>query len=322
MHVIGDAVSFIHGHNSFVIITHTRPDGDAVGSAVALKLGLQQLGKKAQVLVPSPVPNNLSFMSEGIIEDVAKLADFDAIIIVDTCSWVQLGSCADWFKAQTVDKLVLDHHMTVDDLGAIQIVLPEESACAMIIYYLLCILGVETTPEIANPLFAGIALDTGWFKHSNTNIQVFKYASELLAFGANPTELYGKLYESNSLAKCHLNGFVLSNLQTEGEICWATVTNNDFIVMDIKPADVGNLVSYTMGVEGISTGVMFLEEQKDHVKVSLRSHKIDCSKVAKLFDGGGHIKAAGFVKQGSLAVVQREILEAVKQELTCIQQQS
>lgn len=329
------SASFISAHQNFVIVPHTRPDGDAVGSAIALKEGLKCLGKKCQILLPSPVSEQLEFMNKDLIvfSETVQLELFDAIIVVDTCSWSQLGALADWFKGQSVPKLAIDHHKTRDDIGAIQFVSEETSSCCQLIYYLLkyCyetalsvhdlrhIITNKITPEIANYLFTGLALDTGWFKHDNTNVEALRTACELVKLGAKPADLYKKLFRTNSLQKSKLNGFVLSNLHVLDRICYVSVSQQDLANLSASPKDVDGLVNHTMGISGVDTGIMFIEEKPDFVKISLRSDTIDCSAIANSLGGGGHTKAAGFTSCGKLSDVITNVVDIVKGK-SCTQQ--
>ncbi len=311
-----DAIDFIKTHNSFVIIPHTRPDGDAIGSAVSLREGLKLLGKQAQILLPSPVSDQLKFLNNDLVlyHEGIQLQPFDAIFVVDTCSWVQLGVCADWFKNQNVPKFVIDHHATFDDLGAKQFVTTKASACCQMIYWILDQLFEPIPANIANSLFTGIALDTGWFKHDNTTPEVLDAASYLVYCGAEPSVLYRNLFRTSTLHKAKLNGYVLNNLVVDNNICYVVVPNSVLESLGATPKDADSLVSHTMSIEGVDTGILLIEEKPYFYKVSLRSDVINCSKIAKSLNGGGHTKAAGLTFYGSELECLNTILKLVKEE--------
>lgn len=315
---------FVQSPQRFVISTHMRPDGDAMGSALGLCLALRHLGKTVTVVIPSPLPpryNDIVSRHDIIQYDAAReaeLAPVDAIIIVDTGTWNQLGKFGDWMRRQNVPKLVIDHHRTQDDLGGQALVDIEAEACGRLIYQAVQALGVPCTPEIAHALFLALSTDTGWFHHRNVSAQSFALAATLIEAGANPTTLYQQLYDCNTLGRQRLMGHVLHTLDIScgGIVCHASVTLADYLRVGAVPLDSEDLVNLTLTVSGVDVGLLFLEQPVGGTKVSFRSRgKLDCSNLAEMFGGGGHSAAAGAIIKKPLAEVRAEVLQEVAQRL-------
>jgi bifunctional oligoribonuclease and PAP phosphatase NrnA len=316
---------FVKNPERFVITTHMRPDGDALGSALALTLALRSLGKTAQVILPSSIPPRyvtLDPQREMLEYDSAldpQLGPVEAIIVVDTGTWNQLGKFGDWMRRQAVPKLVIDHHRTQDNLGAVQLVDITAEACGRLIYQALQALHVTMTPQMATLLFVALCMDTGWFHHRNVSAETFTLAAELTAAGADPTRLYQDLYDNNTLARQKLTGHVLQNLEVlhNGHVCHASVTVQDYERFGARPLDSEDLVNLTLTVVGVQIGLLFLEQPAGGTKISLRSRgSLDCSKLAEQFGGGGHAAAAGAIVKSPLTEVRDKVIQAVLAALT------
>lgn len=315
---------FVEPRQHFVISTHMRPDGDALGSALALAAGLRQMGKSAKVILPSSLPPRYARLDpqhqlmeyEPPLEQ--QIGSVDAIIVVDTGTWNQLGKFGEWMRRQEAAKLVIDHHLTQDDLKAEQLVDATAEACGRLIHQGLAALRVKMTGEIASLLFIALAMDTGWFHHRNVSTGTFALAAELIAAGASPDQLYQEFFDSNTLGRQRLAGFVLQNLQlAHGErVCHASVCLADYQSVGARPADSEDLVNLTLSVTGVQVGALFLEQPAGGTKVSLRSRgQLDCSKLAERFGGGGHAAAAGAIIQAALPEVRQKILAAIQEVL-------
>ncbi len=315
---------FVAEPQRFVISTHMRPDGDALGSALGLAYTLRQLGKESLVVSPSPLPPryvNVVSSTDVIVYDPANEAAIgavNAIVIVDTGTWNQLGKFGEWMKRQSVPKLVIDHHRTQDDLQGPRLVDIEAEACGRLIHEAAMALGVNITPAIASVLFMALATDTGWFHHRNVSAATFALAAKLTEEGAETTTLYQKLYDSNSLARQKLMGHVLLNLDIAhgGDVCHASITLEDYLKTGAVPLDSEDMVNLTLTVSGVDVGLLFLEQPTGGTKVSFRSRgKLDCSKIAEHFGGGGHSAAAGAIIRKPLVEVRTTVLQEVNKRL-------
>ncbi len=305
-------------------MTHVRPDGDALGSELALAAALRQQGKSVRTVIASNMPPRYRFVDpdgtkiERFVPPGDGFRDIDAIIIVDTGTWNQIGEFAPFLKSIAVPKLVIDHHRTQDELGGLRLVDVDVEAAGRLIYQACQAIGATLTTEIADALFLALAADTGWFRHSNTTPATFALAEELTRAGANPNVLYDQLYEQTPLGKLRLTGRALDRLKTatNGKVAYTEVYLNDYDETGAQPPDTEDLINYPRSVEGVEVALLFIEQQGNAVKVSFRSRsRIDVDRIAEAFNGGGHRLAAGATVSGSMIDVRARVLEAVRQSL-------
>ena len=302
-----------------LLVTHMRPDGDGIGSQKAFALALRALGKEAVIVIPSPMPERYRFL-----DPEAEIIQFtppgealrvcDAIVVMDTGTWNQLGRFGDFMKSQNVRKLVIDHHLTQDDLGAIRIVDTTAEATGRLTYEAIQALGGILTPAAATALFTALAMDTGWFRHSNTSAATFELASKLVEAGAQPAQLYPELFEKNTLGRQKLMGKVLERLTVtaQGYLAHSSIFLADYATTGALPPDSEDLVNLTLGIAGVNVGLLFMEQPAGGIKISFRSKgKLDVRKLAEQFGGGGHAAAAGAIVQDSLEPVRDKVLAAV-----------
>jgi phosphoesterase RecJ-like protein len=310
----------VRQHQRFLLTTHIRPDADGLGSLLALAEALQLCGKEVSQIIASNWPPRYDFLDPAKhIQRFTLPGDTwrgaDVIIVLDTGTWNQLGDFGRFLADAPAAKVVIDHHMTQDNLGALRLVDTSAEATGRLVFEALGALGVPLTASMAHNLFAAVATDTGWFRHSNTTAATFGLAQELVRAGARPTELYENLYEQNTLPRMKLMGLVLSRLQTvdEGRVAFTWVEIDDYQVTGANPAETEDLVNYTRSLIGVEVGLFFMEQPRGGVKISLRSRaSIDVAKIAEsLGGGGGHRLAAGTVVDGQMADVQKRALAAV-----------
>jgi phosphoesterase RecJ-like protein len=317
-------VELVRRSNRFLVMTHVRPDGDALGSELALAAALRQQGKQARVVIASNLPPRYKFLDA----DGTKIERFtapgdgfrncDAVIIVDTGTWNQIGDFGPFLKTLNVPKMVIDHHRTQDDLGAIHLVDTSAEAAGRLIYEANRALGGRLTPEIADALFLALATDTGWFRHSNMTPPTFELAKELMQAGANPTALYDQLYEQVSLGKLKLQGLVLDRIATtaQGQVSFTKVFLADYATTGATPSDTEDMINFVRSVEGTEVALMFIEQREGGVKVSFRSRsRIDVDKIAERFGGGGHRLASGATVPGTMDEVVMKVLAAIESVL-------
>src|SRR5262245_24720966 len=211
-------VDLVRRHRRFLLTTHIRPDGDGLGSALALADALECQGKEARLVVASALPPRYDFLAPpGRIERFVPPGDAwreaEAILVLDTGTWNQLGDFGPFLRASPAARAVIDHHQTQDDLGALRFVDVTAEATGRLVHEAITALGGPLTPRVADNLFVALAMDTGWFRHSNTTARTFALASELVAAGARPEALYDFLYERNSLPRLKLTGLILDRLR-------------------------------------------------------------------------------------------------------------
>ena len=313
-------VDLVRRHESFLLMTHIRPDADGMGSQLALADALTALGKRPRVVVASNIPPRYDFLDPGgtIIERYrpanTTFKDADVSIILDTGTWNQIGDYGDFLKTFEKPKVVIDHHQTQDDLGGTAFVDTSAEACGRLTYELIRALDAPISPAAANHLFMALATDTGWFRHPNATAQTFRLAAELVALGAEPSPLYEKLYEDAPLARLRLSGKSLERLQTRanGQVAFTEVYMTDYAATGAVPGDTEDLINQPRSVAGVEVAVIFIEQPEGGTKISFRARsRVDVAALAQQFGGGGHRLAAGARSNGPLPAVRDEVLAAI-----------
>lgn len=315
-------VEIIQSHQRFLLVCHVRPDCDALGSEIAMAAILEKLGKDVWLVNDFAVPPNLTFLDhQGKVRQLGKdlspeqLDDREVIIVLDTTAWIQLGKMADVLRATRAIKLVLDHHVSEDDLGATLFKNSDAEATGRLVVEAADALGVPLTPDIAEPAFAALATDTGWFRFQSTTGETYRLAARLVDAGAAPFRLFKQLYEEDSLGRLKLVGRTLARVQTElgGRLIYTWIEQADFQATGALPSDSEDLINMTLTVEGTEVAVILVEQPSGALKISFRSRSdVDCSRLAEQFDGGGHKRAAGATLPGPLDVARARILDAVR----------
>jgi phosphoesterase RecJ-like protein len=316
-------VDLVRGHQRFLLTTHIRPDGDALGSMLAMADALEHLGKSVRMVIASSVAPRYQFLDpHGRIDHFLPPGnDYSAVdlaMVLDTSAWAQLGTFAPVFKELAATKVVVDHHQTTDDLGAVRFADVAAEATGRLVYDALAALEVPVTPAIATNLYVAVAMDTGWFRHSNTRGATFALAGELVTAGAQPDALYDLLFERNTLGRLRLMGLVLERLQVtcDGRAAYTEIHRGDYEATGATPADSEDLVNFTRSIIGVEVGLFFAEQPRGGIKVSFRSRSVDVARVAERFGGGGHRLAAGAVLAGTLEEARARVLDAVAAALS------
>jgi phosphoesterase RecJ-like protein len=312
----------IRSQQRFLLVSHIRPDCDALGSELGMAGILDALGKQVRIVNGQPTPPNYQFIDPrrrikaiGVDVQPAELSDVEVIMILDTSAWAQLGPMGDVVRASTAKKIVLDHHVSSDDLSAEQFKDVQAEATGRLVLEAANQLGVKLTPEIATPLFAAVATDTGWFRFASTRGDTYRAAGALMDAGARPNEIYNALYEQDTLARVNLMGCILCGAKTElgGRLIHTVVLQKDFKKTGALPSDTEDIVNLTLNVSGTQVAVIMVEQPNGNFKISFRSRSsVDCSKLAEQFGGGGHKAAAGATVPGPLAEAQKKVLDAVR----------
>lgn len=316
-------VAFVHTHQRFVVTTHVRPDGDGLGSQLALATALESLGKRVWLTIASVLPPRYAFLDpDGRIQRFVPpgeaYRDADAIVVLDTGTWNQLDDFGSFLRNSPAARAVIDHHQTQDDLGALRFVDTSAEATGRLVYEAILALTGAVPPEAADPLFTALAMDTGWFRHNNTTPASFALAAELVAAGAKPDWLYEQLFEQNTLPRYKLTGLILERLQktADGRVAYTEIRRGDYEATGALPPDSEDLVNYTRGLAGVQVGLLFMEQPRGGVKVSFRARPpTDVAKVAEQFGGGGHRLASGAIVDAPLPEVERRVLESVRAAL-------
>jgi phosphoesterase RecJ-like protein len=318
----------VESHDRFLVTTHVRPDGDALGSEIGMVGLLRQKGKDVRVVNASRTPPRYDFLDPdgslfehfGSMSDpAAELKDREALVILDLSSWSQLGEMGEFVRAFPGPRLVVDHHVSQDDMGAIAYLKDTSAEAAGTLVLRACrALGVELTMEMAAGLLTAIAMDTGWFRHPSTKPSTFRDAAELLEAGAGVDSIYRLLFERNTLGRLKLMGEALAGMRSEldGRIVWVSITREMLERTGAIPADTEDVVDFTVSVRGAEVGLLFLELARGGIKVSARSREgFDCSALLRAFGGGGHRAAAGASLPEPLDEAVATVVGAVKRGL-------
>ena len=316
----------IASRDRFLVTTHVRPDGDALGSEVGMVGLLRQKGKDVRVVNASGTPPRYDFLDPGgtLFEHFGTratpedLADREAVIILDLSAWSQLGDLAGWVRDFPGPRMVVDHHVSQDDMGATYLKDTSAEATGTLVVRAVHALGGTFTPEMSTGLLTAIAMDTGWFRHPNTKPETLRTSAELIESGARIEEIYRLLFERNTPGRLRMLGEALASLRTDldGRIAYATVTRDDFERTGAIPQDTEDLVDYTVSVGGVDVGLLFIEQARGGIKLSVRSRNgLDCARLAGQFGGGGHKAAAGATLPDPLSESLPRVLGAVRQAL-------
>ena len=312
-------LELVRRHRRFVLTTHVRPDGDGLGSMLALADVLQRQGKAVQMTVASKLPPRYDFLDpdKRVREFVPPGDDYrgaGAAVVLDTGTWNQLGDFGTFLRTLHVPRAVIDHHLTQDDLNAVRLVDVTAEATGRLVHEAIAALGGPLPEQAAHALFVALAMDTGWFRHSNTTPATFRLAAQLVEAGARPTAAYECLFEHNTLGRMKLTGLILERLQLAhgGRVAYTEIRRGDYEATGARPQDSEDLVNYTRGLAGVEVGLFFMEQPRGGVKVSFRSQaRVDVARVAEAFGGGGHRLASGAIVEGTLSEVRNRVLAAV-----------
>jgi phosphoesterase RecJ-like protein len=305
---------------SFVLTSHMRPDCDAIGSEIGLALALRSLGKTVRIVNADPVPPHIAFIDPDrnvkvLGRDVGE-ADLksDVLAVLDTSAWSQLGPMADVVRNTSARRVVLDHHVSQDDMSAEAFKDTASESTGRLVLQAIDALGATVTPQIATPLFAAIATDTGWFRFPSVGEATLAAAARLVAAGAKPHQVFAVLYEQNSLARLLLQGRILSNVKSHlgGRLLSTAITQADLMAVGAEATDTEDVINRLLSVAAVEVALLFLELGPQETKVSLRSRStFDVNQVAARFGGGGHKAASGVRFPGPLSEAEPAILAAV-----------
>lgn len=294
---------------SCVITSHYSPDGDAIGSELALAHFLRDIGARPHIINQDPVPRIYQFLDgAGDIRVYSPDADdeiirnADVIFVLDISAWDRIGSPAAALKASPATRICIDHHATNDGMADLDLVDPAAAATGELIYSMLTTFQAAIPPAVARQLFVAIATDTGWFRFSNTTAVVFEIAADLTQRGVSPAELYARVHEHLRRERLALLSRGLGELHSaaDGRIIWMAFTREMFEQTGADTEDVEGIIDLLRTIAGIDIAILFREDTDGSVRVSLRS-KIDAdvSKLAEEFGGGGHTRAAGIRMTGT-----------------------
>jgi phosphoesterase RecJ-like protein len=307
--------------DDFVLTSHIRPDCDALGSELGLAAVLEAIGKRVRIVNAQATPPGLAFLDPGrrieSLEGGVSPAEIEAcgvLLVLDTSAFAQLGTMGDIARRIRPKVLVVDHHVSEDDLSDRWFKDTAAEATGRIVAEIALRLGVPLVPPIARPVFCALATDTGWFRFPSATGETFRLASRLVDAGASPPDLYRDLFEQDTLPRLNLVGRVLAGAATrhDGRVIASRVRRSDFEATGARGSDTEDIVNLTLTVKGTQLATILIELPDGKVKASIRSRShVDASALAGRFGGGGHRAAAGATLDGPFEEAERRVTEAV-----------
>jgi phosphoesterase RecJ-like protein len=310
-------IAALHSCKTILISVHKSPDGDALGSQIALMLALEKMGKTVTAHNLDPVPEIYRFLPHQarITYGPVVAGQFDAMIVLDSDP-PRTGLFSGDYPAATL--INIDHHITNPLLWPLTWLDTAASATGEMIFKLVMLSGLPIDREMALCLYTSIFTDTGSFRYSNTTPECMRISATLLDAGADPWLVTEHVYESYSFKRLKLLGSVLGDMERspDGRMAWVVVTNELFQKTGTTSEDTDNFVNYVRSVNGVEVAILFRQAAQKQYKISLRSKgRVDLSGLAQALGGGGHKNAAGSTLDGTLEDIKRKVLGEVAKSI-------
>lgn len=310
----GEIKNRLHSAKKIVIASHVRPDGDAIGSVLGLGLALQNAGKSVEMVLADGVPSSFKYLEGSELIKKEPSREHDTFITVDCADFWRVGKV---FQDLGQPDINIDHHVTNEKFGKLNLIEAEEVATAAILTNHLPEWGFDITKPIAAALLTGILTDTLGFRTSNITPEALRQAADLMETGVDLPEIYMKSLVRKTFPAAKYWGAGLSSLESKYGIVWGTLTLEDRKRTGYSGNDDADLINMISAIDGNKVGMVFVQQNNNHVKISWRALEpgVDVSPVATYFKGGGHAAAAGADIEGSLSEVQQEVLSKTRQLL-------
>jgi phosphoesterase RecJ-like protein len=320
---LGAVADALRSHDRFLLVTHENPDGDALGSLLAMKLALDWLGKDSEMYLygDAPLPREYAFMPlEGLLREPPEDAAERVLVALDCANEQRMGPDTTLLE-QAPLSIDIDHHHDNSRFGDLNLVVGYASSTGEVLRDVFAELGVELTPEIAEAVYIGVVTDTGRFQYSNTTPKTLRLAAELVEAGADVHRVFQSIYESVELAKLKLLARALERAQVYegGRLVVSYLLRSDFTELNVAEAYSEGIIDYLRAVEGAEMAALIREPPRRDGparRVSLRASNdaLDVSAIARKSDGGGHRQAAGFSSDKSVEeitdFIHREFVDA------------
>ncbi len=326
-----------------LLLTHAKPDGDALGSLAAMRAVLRQGGAEPVALIYDAISSRYALFDSyepmprwGVDWQAEDMATIDGILIMDTCTYNQLEPIADWLRSSKLPKMAVDHHVTRDELADAYLIDEQAAAACLILHDWFGRQGWPIDTDTAKALFVGIAMDTGWFRHSNTDGRVLAAVADLVSRGAAPHELFEQLFQRESEGRVRVLGAALSSLEllAGGRLAVMTLTRDGLAKVKATAADTEDVVNEPLRMASVMVSVLLVESDGNLVRVSLRSkpplvdglqtqgssHRaespsacidVDVAQIAQSLGGGGHRRASGVRIADTVAGARSRVVDAI-----------
>jgi phosphoesterase RecJ-like protein len=314
---IVEIAKVIKQSKTFFIAGHIKPDGDSLGSALALSSVLERMGKKPYVYCADDVPSSLKFLTGAreIKKSAKKTDKFDCAVILESADFSRMGDIITPSQAKKI--INIDHHLSYKNFGTVNYVVPSSSSTSELVLNILEHMKIKLTKNEAESLYTGILTDTGCFQQTNTTCNSHVAAVKLMGRGIDINDIYKKIYENSSICALKLRGLALCNIKTilNNRVTYIVLTKDMFKKSGAQEGDMEGIVNYTLKVAGVEVGCVFKEVDKKNTKVSLRSARnFNLLEVVGKFGGGGHKNAAGCQVKGNIDAAIKMISIALKEK--------
>ena len=308
----------IKGAESIVILTHENPDGDAVGSSLAMYAALKQIGKENVDIIIPEYPRTYRFLPNvDMVKKEGRQEPYDVAISVDCATIKMLNGWASYFESANT-KISIDHHGTNTMYGDLNYVNPDSPACTQILLTVFEYMGIEITENIGKCILTGIITDTGGFQYQSTRPETFEFAAKLLKQGINVSEIYKKAMNTKTRANFELRKRAIDRMEflENGKISFTYITLKDIEEINATDDDHEGIVDEGRCIEGVEVAIFLRETENKGYKVSLRSNEyVNVSDVCLIFGGGGHIHAAGCNISAPIEQVKEKLVSQIKGQL-------
>jgi bifunctional oligoribonuclease and PAP phosphatase NrnA len=315
--VLGDIRDILDRAPVISCLAHKDADADSLGSALGFALSMRALGREARVLVPSPMPRMLDYLPGFDSISEAGVDDIDVLFTFDCATTARFGDKA-YLISRTPTVVNVDHHVSNEGFGAINLIDPDASATGQVVYDLLTALGAPITADVATNLYAALFTDTGGYRHENTSEAALRLGADLVAAGADPAWVALKSYNSRSVGQLRLEGMAVADLRTEldGRLVWSVVTLDMLEQTGADMMESEGVIDELQSIDTMEVALLFKESEPGVTKVSVRTRgPLDATRICTPFGGGGHRRAAGAELNEPLATFAPRVLEVARELL-------
>ena len=305
-----------------IVTTHMSPDGDGLGSELAVWRLMSQFGKKTLILNSDPVPENYAFLTEyalyNVCSDNELFSEKDLIIVLDISNIERLGRLSRVIGACSAKKICIDHHLENSGFADLNYTDSSASSTGELVYRISKSMGIEIDNVSALGIYTAIITDTGAFKYSNTTSSVHRIIAEMIDAGVSPDHVYSRIYEQKSEERMRLLGEVLRKIKSScnGRVVWSEVTLEMRKKENVEYEETDGFIDQLGFIGDIEIYLLFLERDDGRIKISLRSkNNFDVNRFAGKFNGGGHIHASGILLEGEMENVRNKIMKSLENDV-------
>ncbi|MFT5905246.1 MAG: phosphoesterase RecJ-like protein [Cryomorphaceae bacterium] len=322
MNTFEEIIAVVNQYQRFVILSHIRPDGDAIGSTIALGSTLEEMGKDVTYINEDGVPESLVFLpgSDKVQKPTDEVLDIEVAIAVDCANKPRLGENALKMAANAKLWINIDHHKSNPGYGDLNYIDSNSPATGQILYQMITEQELTLTDEARDSIYVAVSTDTGSFQYSGTTAATYEMAADLVTRGLNTGKINEQIYDSFPYRRVALTRELLNTLEisSNGEIADWQLLKKVKHDHDLQPDDSEGLIDMIRSIQGVKVALFFEELMDDSIRVSIRSKigSIDACEMAQVFGGGGHAKAAGIRMPGPISEARRAVISEVTKHLS------